>query len=140
MIYKGIKMNREKLFKKFIALKAYKHLSFLKDYACMDSQKLIDLEGALYARLLKDTNASKIYYAVEYEKANFCKYLQAFYFEPYPFTYSECIEADINGLYQKLNLKDQKILLKNYIRLAKYEKTFDKKYLKNNIFVMPRGI
>lgn len=100
----------------------------------MDFKDLVNLEDRLYYNLVHGIG-SNIRNAVEYAKVNFCKYLYGFEFNPYPYSYSESIEADIYGLYKLLPEKDYKILLKHYKDLEDYEYNNKPISINDNIFL-----
>jgi len=129
--------ENENKFLNLIKKKENQHLKGIYRYAVMDYDKLLEEEGRLYHGLLINEGSDSLgtlILAVEYAKANYSKYLQGQNYEITDLTYTESIESDLVGLYETLGSKVYERLNKDYNRLVEYEKTLDKKYLRNNYF------
>lgn len=127
-------MSYEKEFKEFLNRDGNGYLSFLEQYAVMDDRKLLDREGYLYNQVQQHSMLA-LYFIGEYEKANYAKYLHSLKFDVGEFTYTECIEADIYGLFKDFSERIQKRARHDYNRLLLYMKDRNKRHLRNNVFI-----
>lgn len=128
-------MSYEKEFKEFLKRDGNSHLGFLRPFATMDDDQVIYWDGIFYDKLLWQQSWLTPFFVREYEKANYAKYMHSLGFDMGDFTYADCIESDINGLFKKLDDELRERLIHDYKRLREYEQHSDRRCLKKNIFV-----
>lgn len=126
-------MNNETKFEEFLQKDGNGYLAFLKRYAVMDEEKLLDRESFYYRQALSYTKLA-LFYLGEYEKTNFAKYLQSLDFDMGDFTYAECISSDMDALFAEVTESMQKRLTRDHERLLRFLDNGRKRYLKNNVF------
>ena len=128
-------MSYEKEFEKFLKKKGNGHLGFLRLFATMEDDQVIYWDDNFHDKVLWHQSWLTPLFIREYEKANYAKYMHALDFDMDDFTYADCIESDINGLFKELDCELRERLIRDYKRLREYEQHGDRRCLKKNIFV-----
>lgn len=127
-------MSYEKEFKEFLNKDGNGYLRFLECFATMDGREVIQWNGILYCKI-RERSPLALIYAREYEKANYAKYMHSLDFDMEGFSYVDCIEADINGLFTELDERTHSRLIRDYERLRLFEESGNKRHLRNNVFI-----